>query len=439
MPITSKMSGEMRKPELLAPAGDFEKLKTAVHYGADSVYLGDSRFSLRSKAGNFGTEELKEAISYAREKGVKAYVTVNIFPRSSDLSGINGHIEILREAGPDAVIISDPGLFTVFRKRAPEINIHVSTQANVTNVLAARFWEDLGAKRVVLSRELSIEEIIEIRRGTSLELEAFVHGSLCISYSGRCYISSFLASRSANSGECTNSCRWNYALTEEKRRGEYFPVMEDQKGTYLLSSKDLCMIEHLDLLADAGVCSFKIEGRMKGINYVAGVVKTYREAIDLLERKPGGIIVRRWLDELSMFSSRGYTTGMYFGKQPDSDYNFDGESYRMSHELIGIILDIDRRTAKIGLRNRLDLGDVVEYLSPGLEQKPVCIESMRDETGTEISSARNGDRILVEVPEGVRENDLVRRPKNFRTRREEVRSDDAIVPGKIRGDGFVCD
>jgi putative protease len=407
----------VKKPELLAPAGDFEKLKTAIHYGADAVYLGDSRFSLRNRAGNFGREELGAAVRYACGHGVKAYVTVNIFPHNRDLDGIEEHIEALKEMRPDAVVLSDPGVFMLMRKNAPEMDIHISTQANITNGESAVFWENMGAKRLVLSRELTLEEIREIRQKTTAELEVFVHGSLCISYSGRCYISSFLASRSANEGECTNSCRWNYTLMEEKRPGEFFPVFEDGRGTYVMSSKDLCMIEHLHLLAEAGIDSFKIEGRMKGINYVAGVVKTYREAIDSL----GGdyAVKPRWLRELAMFSSRGYTTGMFFGKQPDADYNFDGESYRMSHELVGVVLEVNGKGAKVGLRNRLDPGDSVEYLSPGLEEKSFEIGSIQDMDGIAVSSARNEDVVFIEVPKGVRENDLIRRDRNFRGTRQE--------------------
>jgi putative protease len=401
----------VKKPELLAPAGDFEKLKTAIHYGADAVYLGDSRFSLRGKAGNFGSGELGAAVVHAREQGVRVYVTVNIFPHNRDLPAIEEHIEHLAAIAPDAVIVSDPGLFALFRKMAPAIPLHVSTQANITNAAAARFWEDCGAKRLILSRELSLEEICEIRQNTSVELEVFVHGSICISYSGRCYISSFLASRGANTGECTNSCRWNYALVEEKRPGEYFPVLEDDRGTYLMSSKDLCMLPHLSLLAGAGVDSFKIEGRMKGINYVAGVVKVYREAIDTIKAGGPYCIKKSWTDELSMFSSRGYTTGMFFGKQPDADYNFDGESYRMSHELVGVVMGVNGGSARIALRNRIDKGDNIEYLTPGLEGIVFTVDSMLDEEGAAITSARNEDIITVNVPHGVRENDLIRRKK----------------------------
>jgi putative protease len=409
----------VKRPELLAPAGDFEKLKTAIHYGADAVYLGDSRFSLRGKARNFYPEELARAVRYAHKQNVRAYVTVNIFPHNRDLPEIGEHIEFLRDIGPDGVIVSDPGVFMLAAKKAPGLALHVSTQANITNLESARFWENLGAKRLVLSRELSLHEIREIREKTALELEVFVHGAICISYSGRCYVSSFLASRSANTGECTNSCRWSYTLMEQKRQGEHFPVFEDDRGTYLMSSKDLCMIGHLPLLLDAGADCLKIEGRMKGINYVAGVVKTYREALDSIG-KGSYRLNDRWLRELSMFSSRGYTTGMFFGKQPDGDYNFDGESYRMSHELVGVILDVKGNIAKVGLRNRLDIGDPLEYISPGLEEKLFPLESMKNSDGTDVATARNEETVFIQVPEGVRKNDLVRRSKNFRALAETV-------------------
>lgn len=404
----------MKRPELLAPAGDFEKLKIAIHYGADAVYFGDSRFSLRNKAGNFSSEELRKAVEYARNHKVRSYITVNIFPHNRDIFEIKEHIEFLKEIRPDGVILSDLGVFSLFKKIAPEIDIHISTQANITNTEAAKFWERLGAKRLVLSRELNIKEISEIRDATSIELEVFVHGSICISYSGRCYISSFLNFRGANRGQCTNSCRWRYYLMEEKRPNEFFPVFEDERGTYLLSSKDLCLIEHLPLLVDVGIDSFKIEGRMKGINYVAGVVKTYREAIDSIEEGRPYIVKKRWLKELSMFSSRGYTTGMLFGKQPDDGYNFDEDDpYRMSHELVGVVVDVKGSSAKISLRNRLNVGDYVEFLTPGLEEKSFKIERMYDMDGFSILSARNEDTITIDVPKDVRPLDLIRRKKTF--------------------------
>lgn len=408
----------MKKPELLAPAGDFEKLRTALHYGADAVYIGDSRFSLRGKAGNFHHDELRDAVAYTHAHKARSYVTANIFAHNRDLKAVEEHALLLKDIGPDAVIVSDPGIFSIFRRVAPEIDIHISTQANITNVETARFWEDLGAVRLILARELSVGEIREIRAKTSIALEVFVHGSICISYSGRCYISSFLASRSANSGECTNSCRWNYSLMEEKRQGEYLPVFEDKRGTYIMSSRDLCMIDHLPLLAEAGIDSFKIEGRMKGINYVAGVVKSYREAVDAIGKEDYAGLCAGWREALSMFSNRGFTTGMFFGKQPDTDYNFEEESYRMSHELVGVVLDVYGDTAKVALRNRLDRGDEVEFLSSGLEGKKFGVGAMRDSEGFNINSARNEEIISMHVPEGVRGNDLIRRDKDFRGSKE---------------------
>ncbi|GBD99781.1 putative protease YhbU precursor [bacterium BMS3Abin07] len=400
----------MEKPELLAPAGNMEKLKTAIHYGADAVYLGISDFSLRARADNFGRDELNNAIMYARANGIKCYVTVNIFPHNRDIEKIKGHIHLLNNIKPDAVIVSDPGVFMLFREQAPGIPIHVSTQANITNYVSARFWERMGAVRLILARELNIDEIGEIRQKVDIELECFVHGALCISYSGRCYMSAFLANRSANSGECTNSCRWKYSLMEEKRPGEYFPVYETGRGTYVMSSRDLCMIRHLDKLRDAGVDSFKIEGRMKGINYIAGVVKSYREAIDELKEGDGYVVRKRWLDELKMFSSRGYTTGMYLGKQGDDDYNHDDDYvYRMSHALAGIILNKEGGKAKILMRNRLFLGEEIEFLTPGLEGMIFRIETIEDEEHMSVESARNDEVVWMTVPEQAREGDIIRK------------------------------
>ncbi|RJQ52405.1 MAG: U32 family peptidase [Nitrospiraceae bacterium] len=399
----------MKTPELLAPAGNFEKLKTALHYGADAVYMGLSGFSLRAKADNFSVSELKEAAHFVRSHNKKFYITINVFPHNKDITSISEHLLCLKEIRPDALIVSDPGVFAMASETVPEIPIHVSTQANITNYRAARFWEKMGAKRLVLSRELMIEEIKEIRDRVSLELECFVHGAICISYSGRCYISSFLANRSGNRGECTNSCRWNYALMEETREGQYFPVYENDRGAYVLSSKDLCMIEHLDKLVDAGVDSFKIEGRMKGINYLAGVVKTYREAVDSLKGSPFSV-KERWLHELSMFSSRGYTRGMFFGKQSDSGYNHDDEEiYRMSHDLVGVVQSVRNGKAVVALRSSLKTGDHIEFLSPGLEHQAVEVSEIFDMEEDPVESGRNDESILLPVPSGVRENDLVRR------------------------------
>ncbi len=396
-------------PELLAPAGSFEKLKMALHYGADAVYMGLSDFSLRAKADNFTEQELEAAIEYAHKKKKKVYITINIFPHNDDIKKIKKHLYFLRSTVPDGIVISDLGVFEIISKIAPEIPVHVSTQANITNYEAAKFWERLGVKRLVLSRELSIDEISEIRRSVSIELECFVHGSICISYSGRCFLSSFLTNRSANKGECTNSCRWNYTLMEEKRTGEYFPIYENDKGTYILSSRDICMIKHLDKLVEIGIDSFKIEGRMKGINYVSGVVKTYRDAIDSLGQSPY-TANEQWIKELSMFSSRGFTEGMYFGMQSDSDYNHDEDHvYRMSHELVGIVRSIEDGNAMVSLRNTLKTGDRVNFLSSGLENKVFEVAEIKDLDNNIVTSGKNEDIVIIPIHKSVRENDLIRR------------------------------
>ncbi|MCX8027543.1 MAG: U32 family peptidase [Thermodesulfovibrionales bacterium] len=403
-------------PELLAPAGDFEKLVTVIHYGADAVYLGPSRFSLRQKAENFDVNELKKAVEYVHNKNKKVYVTVNIFPHNKDIGEIREYVEVLKDISPDGVIVSDIGCFNLFKKNAPHIPIHISTQANITNSLSAQFWQDIGAKRLILSRELTIDEIKEIRDAVSIELEVFVHGSICISYSGRCYISSFLAYRSANKGLCTNSCRWNYTLMEEKRPGEYMPVFENDRGTYLMSSKDLCMIEHLDKLAKAGIDSFKIEGRIKGINYAGGVVKVYREAIDTLKNDSRYRVKSQWIKELQQFSNRGYTTGMFFGKQPLNDYNFDTEPYQSTKELVGVVRKNNDGDIIIALRNRIDMGDEIEFLTPNLEEKRFIVKDMFDMEDNHITTARNGDLVCIRnLEKTIRENDLVRKDRRERT------------------------
>lgn len=399
----------MKSPELLAPAGNFEKLRTALHYGADALYMGLSEFSLRAKADNFRLDELEHASRLIHQSGRKMYITVNIFPHNRDIAMLREHLASLKGINPDAVIVSDPGMFELAGEVIPEISIHVSTQANITNYRSAQFWEKLGAKRLVLSRELMIDEIREIRDNVSLELECFVHGAICISYSGRCYISSFLTNRSANRGECTNSCRWNYVLMEESREGKYLPVYENEKGTYVLSSRDLCMIGHLDRLADAGIDSFKIEGRMKGINYVAGVVKTYREAIDSLASGPYEV-KKQWLEELAMFSSRGYTTGMFLDKHPHDGYNHDDvKAYRMSHELVGVVKTVSAGKAIIALRNNLKIGDSVEFLSAGLENSSFTVSELFDQNGNHVDSGHNEEILIIPVQDGVRESDLIRR------------------------------
>ena len=369
-----------KKYELLAPAGNFEKLQIALHYGADAVYMGIPELSLRGKMKDMNLDVLKESIDYVKKQNKKIYVTMNIFPHNKDLPLIVENLNILEEWKPHAIIFSDPAVLRLAKKYAPSILLHISTQANVTNVEAAKFWVELGVERIILAREVSIEEIKQFREELNCELEAFVHGSLCIAYSGKCYMSAYMANRSANKGECTNSCRWKYTvyyLKEETRDGQFFPVYEDDRGTYVMSSKDLCMIEHLPLLVEAGVNSFKIEGRMKGINYLAGVVKTYREAIDSIE-KQNFILQEKWLKELNMFSNRGYTTGMYFGPHPDDGYQHHGRSRNtLELGLAGVVQQVDDDGVWLLARDKIYINDSIVFLRNGLEEEIFTIKEIR--------------------------------------------------------------
>jgi putative protease len=369
-----------KKYELLAPAGNFEKLQIALHYGADAVYMGIPELSLRGKMKDMNLDVLKESIDYVKKQNKKIYVTMNIFPHNKDLPLIVENLNILEEWKPHAIIFSDPAVLRLAKKYAPSIPLHISTQANVTNIEAAKFWVELGVERIILAREVSIDEIKQFREELDCELEAFVHGSLCIAYSGKCYMSAYMANRSANKGECTNSCRWKYTvyyLKEETRDGQFFPVYEDDRGTYVMSSKDLCMIEHLPLLVEAGVNSFKIEGRMKGINYLAGVVKTYREAIDSIE-KQNFILQEKWLKELNMFSNRGYTTGMYFGPHPDDGYQHHGRSRNtLELGLAGVVQQVDDDGVWLLARDKIYINDSIVFLRNGLEEEIFTIKEIR--------------------------------------------------------------
>jgi len=369
-----------KKYELLAPAGNFEKLQIALHYGADAVYMGIPELSLRGKMKDMNLDVLKESIDYVKKQNKKIYVTMNIFPHNRDLPLIVENLNILEEWKPHAIIFSDPAVLRLAKKYAPSIPLHISTQANVTNVEAAKFWVELGVERIILAREVSIDEIKQFREELDCELEAFVHGSLCIAYSGKCYMSAYMANRSANKGECTNSCRWKYTvyyLKEETRDGQFFPVYEDDRGTYVMSSKDLCMIEHLPLLVEAGVNSFKIEGRMKGINYLAGVVKTYREAIDSIE-KQNFILQEKWLKELNMFSNRGYTTGMYFGPHRVDGYQHHGRSRNtLELGLAGVVQQVDDDGVWLLARDKIYINDSIVFLRNGLEEEIFTIKEIR--------------------------------------------------------------
>ncbi len=388
------------KPELLAPAGNLEKLKVAVLYGADAVYLGGRHFGLRAGAGNFSEEEMAEGVRFAREKGVRVYVTVNIFAHNRDLEQLPAYLDAICTVGVDGVIVSDPGIVDLVRKLQPGLPVHLSTQANTTNWASARFWEERGISRIILARELSLEEIKEIRGKLGVELEVFVHGAMCMAYSGRCLLSNYLTGRDANRGDCAQSCRWRYSLVEEKRPDEYLPVEEDDRGTYILGSRDLCLIEHIPELVRAGVNSFKIEGRMKSANYVAGVVKAYREALDAYLRAPDNYRFNAaWMEEISKVSHRRYTTGFLFGNPGVAGQHYEGEIYLRSHTFVGLVKSYDQKTglALVEQRNRFTVGDKVEILVPGGDNFKQRVVFIYDEEGHPVTSAPH-PRQLVRVP-----------------------------------------
>lgn len=380
----------MKKIELLAPAGNLEKLKVAITYGADAVYIGGEAFSLRAMANNFSKEEMLEGLKFAHERGKKIYVTVNIFAHNEDLLAMPEYIKELNNMGVDAIIVSDLGVFSIVKEVAPDLEVHISTQANNVNYKAAEFWHKLGAKRIVLAREMSLKEVTELRSNTSseLEIEAFIHGAMCISYSGRCLLSNYMTGRDANRGACAHPCRYNYYLVEEKRPGEYFPVYEDNRGTYIMNSHDLCMIEHIPEIVESGITSFKIEGRMKSSYYVATVVKAYRKALDsYLAEGPNYKFNPRWMEELIKASHRDYSTGFYFGKPQKQVY--EDSAYIRSHDIVGIVVSYDRETqiATIEQRNRVFKGEEVEILTPNGTSYKMNLESIWDEADVEIDVA----------------------------------------------------
>ncbi len=389
----------MRKPELLIPASSLEVLKTAVMFGADAVYIGGDAFGLRAKAKNFSPEEMKEGIAFAHEHGVKVHVTVNILAHNYDLDGVEKYLHELKELGPDALIIADPGIFMKARRICPEIEIHVSTQANNTNYETYNFWHDLGAKRVVAARELSINEIKEIRSKIpdDLDVECFIHGAMCISYSGRCLLSNYFTGRDANHGACTHPCRWKYAVVEEQRPGEYLPVYENERGTYIFNSKDLCMIEHIPELVDAGVDSCKIEGRMKTALYVATVARTYRKAIDdFFESEEKYRQNMPWyLDQISRCTYRQFTTGFYFGKPSEEAQIYDNNTYINEYIYLGIVYDIDERGfARIEQRNKFSVGDEIEIMKPDGTDVKAAVKAMYREDGTSVESCPHSKEII---------------------------------------------
>ncbi|MBS5191358.1 peptidase U32 [Eubacterium ramulus] len=389
----------MKHPELLIPASSLEVLKTAVVFGADAVYIGGEAFGLRAKAKNFSMEEIREGIAFAHAHDVKVYITANILAHNGDLSGVRAYFEELKEIKPDALIISDPGVFMIAREVCPEIDIHISTQANNTNYGTYQFWHQLGARRVVTARELSMAELKEIREKApaDLEMETFIHGAMCISYSGRCLLSNYFTGRDANRGACTHPCRWKYAIVEETRPGEYMPVYENERGTYIFNSKDLCMIEHIPELIDSGIDSFKIEGRMKTALYVATVARTYRKAIDDYLESPE--LYRKnmdwYLDQISNCTYRQFTTGFFFGKPDESAQIYDNNTYVKEYTYLGIIGECTADGLyRIEQRNKFSVGEQIEIMKPDGRNIPVVVRRIVDEEGQEMQSAPHPKQVL---------------------------------------------
>lgn len=397
----------MKKPELLAPGGSLEKLKAVIDYGADAVYIGGDAFSLRVAAENFSIDDMKEGLKYAHDRGKKVYLTANIIPHNRDLDKFEEYIKQIRPLGFDAVLIADLGLFDIMRTVAPEIPIHISTQANNTNYRSAMMWHKMGAERVVLGREMSFKEIAEFKEHIppSLELEAFIHGAMCISYSGRCLLSNYMTGRNSNLGACAHPCRWNYSVVEEKRPGEYFDVEENERGTFIFNSKDLCTIEHIPELINSGITSLKIEGRVKTAFYAATVVGAYRREIDRYFADPENYKFNpEEMTELRKVSHRPYTTGFYFGR-PDSDAQvYETSSYIRDYELTAIVLDYDKETGRITVsqRNRFFEGDEIEIMQPGKSYITITAEDMRDEKGQPITVAPHAQQLVsMKAPEEI--------------------------------------
>lgn len=415
-----RMGAKMKIPELLAPAGDLERLKIAVAYGADAVYIGGKRFSLRAFADNFEWDEIREGVEYAHRYGRRVYVTLNIFAHNEDLNGVDDYIRFLADVGVDAVIVSDPGILSIVKDVAPDMEIHLSTQANTTNWRSAVFWHRQGVKRIIMARELSLDEIKEIRDKTpdTLELEVFVHGAMCISYSGRCLLSNYLAGRDSNRGACAHPCRWKYYLVEEKRPGEYLPVMEDERGTYILNSKDLCMLGHIRELIDIGVDGFKIEGRMKSSYYVAVTVKAYRQELNEYKRDPEGYrFDPRALEEVKKASHRPFTTGFYFGNPQSDAQEYSSSQYIREYDFIGLVLDYDeqRSMALVEQRNPFKKGDKAEILRPHGDLLNYTIDQIFDIDGQLIDSAPHPQqKVYIPMPYRLERYSMLRRKKEHK-------------------------
>ena len=412
----------MKKPELLAPAGTMEKLQMALVYGADAAYLGGTQFGLRAFGGNFTNDEIRAAVQLAHGMGRKVYVTVNVFPHNDDLVSLPDYLRFLAEAGVDAVLVADLGVFMLARETAPALPIHISTQANNVNWRTVRAWQELGAERVVLARELSHEEICEIRRHTSVELELFVHGAMCISYSGRCLLSSYLTGRDANRGGCAQSCRWKYALVEESRPGEYYPIAEDERGTYIMNSKDLCLLPYLDEVVASGIDSLKIEGRMKSVHYVASVVKAYRMALDAACAGTPYEVREEWIEELGKVSHRAYTTGFFFGKTTEEDQIYGSSSYEQTSDFVGLVRAYDAQSGLVTVeqRNNMKLGQEIEIFQPRGASFRQELREMWDADGQPITAAPHPQQIVrIRMAQAVEPSSILRR--DVQVKKEEVR------------------
>lgn len=409
------------KPEILAPAGNLEKMKIALAYGADAVYIGGRQFGLRAFADNFNLEEMKKGIEFAHNRGKKVYVTMNIFARNDDFVGMEEYIRSLKQIGADAVILSDPGILDLVRETEPDLEIHLSTQANNTNYRSAMFWHKMGVKRIILARELSMDEIYQIRKNTpdSLELEAFVHGAMCMSYSGRCTISNYMTGRDANHGECTQPCRWRYYVVEEKRPGEYLPIVEDDKGTYLFNSRDLCMLEHLPYLVQSGLTSLKIEGRMKSGYYVANVVSSYRKELDRYMNNPKDYLFdSRSMVELKKASHRPFTTGFYFDKPDRESKQYEGSGYIREYDFVARHLKNleDKGLILVEQRNHFKKGNRLEIMQPGEEFISYEVNQMFDEEMNLITTAPHPQqRIYLPFHGSLKPWSLFRRKKESQT------------------------
>ncbi|MDD6351993.1 MAG: U32 family peptidase [Lachnospiraceae bacterium] len=405
---------EGRKPELLAPAKSLDILKTVVRYGADAVYIGGEAYGLRAKADNFNPDEMREGIAFAHDHGVKVYVTANIFAHNDDIDGIKEYFHELKEIKPDAVLIADPGVFALAREIMPEIPIHVSTQANNTNYVSADFWYRLGATRVVTARELSLEEIktLRARIPADMEIETFVHGAMCISYSGRCLLSNYFTGRDANHGECTHPCRWKYALVEETRPGQYFPIAENDRGTYIMNSKDLCMVDHLPDLFSAGIDSFKIEGRMKTALDAATVVRTYRKAIDDYMESPDKYQENLpWYDkEIRSCTYRPFTTGFFYGKPSDEAQIYDSNTYEKGSTYLGTIRSIEKGFCQLTQKNKFSVGETIEIMKKDGRDLKARVLEIRNAEGEKMESAPHAsEELFVRLDQDAEPYDILRR------------------------------